>query len=195
VGSRCARYFIGTGCGSGRTGGGFRDIEAEYRCFGRRQGTAVLPVRCRQRSPAQDRLARHTRSEAEQSTETSAPDASARGAQESGVFWDHQLKAILGEERAHQLPSIRASEGLRKTNCRHQQERGLAKSRGGFPNLGPARVGWNHSDRAASGTGRLRLCDTARGLRRHVRSGELVLPAASRRVRSPCAQKIGSLKR
>jgi hypothetical protein len=27
------------------------------------------------------------------------------------VFWDHELKAILGEERAYQLPSIRASEG------------------------------------------------------------------------------------
>ena len=27
------------------------------------------------------------------------------------MFWDHELKAILGEERAHQLPSIRASEG------------------------------------------------------------------------------------
>jgi len=27
------------------------------------------------------------------------------------VFWDHELKAVLGEERAHQLPPIRASEG------------------------------------------------------------------------------------
>jgi len=27
------------------------------------------------------------------------------------VFGDHELKAVLGEERAHQLPPIRASEG------------------------------------------------------------------------------------
>ena len=120
------------------------------------------------------------------------------------MFWDHELKAILGEERAHQLPSIQASEGHTPSLPSSESKlppsagKGLAKSRGGFPNLGPARVGWTHSDRAASaagGTGRTRLCDTARGLRRHVRSGELVLPAASHQVRSPCARKIGSLKR
>lgn len=27
------------------------------------------------------------------------------------MFWDHELKAVLGEEGAHQLPPIRASEG------------------------------------------------------------------------------------
>ena len=75
------------------------------------------------------------------------------------MFWDHELKAVLGEERAHQLPPIRASEGhtpsLPSLESKLPPSAGKAPRkesvcRGGFPNLGPARVGWNHSDREAS---------------------------------------------
>jgi hypothetical protein len=61
------------------------------------------------------------------------------------VFWDHELKAILGEERAHQLPSIRASEG--HTPSLPSSESKLPPSAGKGPRKESRR---NHSHRAAS---------------------------------------------